>query len=157
MRWNIAYNVRDRDPREETTDETATDTVIETVESVADRDHPTTGNPVATTKETPTLPAVTTELESAKRGTVEVEERSENGIEIVASAEETTRDLHDGIAIFSMIAEAVVGVVVEMIALVKKTGTSSQSKLVEALLRQRRESLRQTLQTSQTSLREGDD
>ena len=122
--------------------------VTETVESVADRDHPTTGNPVAITKETPTLLAVTTELESAKRGTaeveVEVEERSENGTGIVASADEMMTDLHDGIATSLMIAEAVVGVVVEMIALVKRTGTSSRSKLVEALLRQRRESLRQT-------------
>ena len=135
--------------------------MIETVGSVADRDHPTTGNPVATTKETPTLPAVTTELESAKRGTaeveVEVEERSENGTEIVASADETMTDLHDGTATSLMIAEAVVGAVVEMIALVKKTGTSSRSKLVEALLRQRRESLRQTLQMSPMSLRDGDD
>ena len=132
--------------------------MIETAETpVADRDRHTTGNPGAITKETPTPLAATTELESAKRGTVEVEERSENGTEIVASADETMIDLRDEIAICSMIVEAVVGgVVVEMIALVKKIETSSQSKLVEALLRQRKESLRQTSQMLQASSRDGD-
>ena len=118
----------------------------ETVESVADRDHLITGNLAATMKETHIPPAVTTELESVKRDTVEVDGRRGNGIEIVASGDETMTDHHGETAIFSMIVEVAVGVVVEMIVLVEKTGTSSQNKLVEALLRQRRESLRQTSQ-----------